>query len=76
MWGIIVCLPLMFDFQKGGVAYLDWFWLAVPVNIAVHAVVDDLKANRHKINLWHDQLFHLGQILITWGLWVWLFGSK
>lgn len=70
MWGIIVCLPLMFDFQTGGVADLGLFWLAVPANIVVHTVVDDLKANKHKINLWHDQLFHLGQILLTWGIWI------
>ena len=28
-------------------------------------LVDDLKANRKKINLWHDQLIHMSQIAVT-----------
>ena len=36
------------------------------VNIVIHAVVDDLKANKKKINLWVDQLIHLIQIIATW----------
>jgi hypothetical protein len=34
-------------------------------NVVVHAVVDDLKANRKKINLWVDQLIHIMQIILT-----------
>lgn len=29
------------------------------------ALVDDLKANRKKINLWQDQLIHMWQIAVT-----------
>ena len=36
------------------------------VNIIIHAIVDNLKANAKKINLIEDQLIHLLQILITW----------
>ena len=36
------------------------------INIVIHAVVDDLKANKKKINLWIDQLIHLIQIIATW----------
>lgn len=36
------------------------------INIVIHAVVDDLKANKKKINLWVDQLIHLIQIIATW----------
>lgn len=35
------------------------------VNACIHAFVDDLKANRHKINLITDQLIHIGQISIA-----------
>lgn len=65
MWGILVFLPLTFFCDEFG-----WFWLALPINIAIHCVVDDLKANRKAINLWQDQLIHLAQILATWWLWV------
>ncbi len=35
----------------------------IVVNTGIHFVVDDMKANRHKINLIEDQNFHLLQIL-------------
>lgn len=36
------------------------------INTAIHAFVDDLKANKFKINLVEDQLAHLLQIICTW----------
>ena len=36
------------------------------INTAIHAFVDDLKANKFKINLVEDQLVHLTQIICTW----------
>ena len=36
------------------------------INLCIHMVVDNLKANLKKINLVQDQLCHLVQILITW----------
>ena len=65
MWGILVFLPLTFFCDEFG-----WFWLALPTNIAIHYVVDNLKANKRAINLWQDQLIHFMQILVTWALWV------
>lgn len=65
MWGILVFLPIAFFDHELGL-----FWLALPINIAIHYVVDDLKANRKAINLWQDQLIHLTQILVTWWLWM------
>ena len=35
-------------------------------NVILHMVVDDLKANKKKINLVQDQSFHLGQIIGSW----------
>ena len=35
-------------------------------NIMIHAFTDNLKANEFKINLWHDQLIHMCQIVGTW----------
>ena len=36
------------------------------INAIIHSVVDDLKANKHKINLITDQTIHFIQIIITW----------
>lgn len=35
-------------------------------NWVTHCVVDDYKANKKNINLIHDQLIHVLQIIITW----------
>lgn len=35
-------------------------------NMGIHMFVDDMKANKKKINLIQDQLIHLVQILGTW----------
>jgi hypothetical protein len=55
-WSIAVCLPLWDS------PILPW---AIIGNTIIHAVVDDLKANRSKLNLIQDQLLHLAQIVIT-----------
>ena len=36
------------------------------INTAIHAFIDNLKANKFKINLVEDQLAHLLQIICTW----------
>lgn len=35
-------------------------------NTIIHAIVDDLKANKYCINLIIDQSIHFAQIIITW----------
>lgn len=58
-WSIFVCAPFYSS---------NHLLLAIILNTAVHAVVDDLKANRKKISLVQDQLMHLAQILITFAI--------
>lgn len=61
-WSFMVMLPIAFanDFE------LDTSFLIVFIcNLIIHAVIDDLKANKRKINLWADQCIHLCQIAIT-----------
>ena len=55
-WSIFICAPFYTS---------EHFFLAIILNTIVHAIVDDLKANRKAINLVQDQLIHLGQILVT-----------
>ena len=62
-WSIFICAPFFAS---------SWFLVAVVLNTIVHAIIDDLKANRFKINLIQDQLLHLGQILITFGAFMFL----
>jgi hypothetical protein len=61
-WSIMVHLP--FIVING---FKDSLVLSVIIIIQaiLHAFVDDLKANRYKINLWQDQTFHIMQTMIS-----------
>lgn len=59
-WTFMIMLPLM---TSGEITPL--FCVCFVANILIHGYVDDLKANRHKINLWQDQLIHIVQIIVT-----------
>lgn len=48
---------------------LPYFILLV-VNMIIHYIVDNLKANKLKINLIADQNIHLFQILISWAVYM------
>ena len=61
-WTFMIMLPLMYavDFK------VDSFLLFLfVINILMHTIVDDLKANDKCINLWQDQLIHMCQITMT-----------
>jgi len=64
-WSIMTFLPILIYSLCNNIN-LNWFYLAIPINLAIHAVVDDLKANKLKINLVIDQSIHFIQIIITW----------
>lgn len=59
-WSIMINLPLFF-------LYIPDILLLISVilNAIVHFFVDDLKANKKKINLCFDQSIHFIQILVT-----------
>ena len=61
-WSFMISLPILyFGFTK-------WIMVAILSNTIIHGIVDDLKANKHKINLIMDQSIHIVQIVITWVL--------
>lgn len=63
-WSFMIMLPIAFatGWFQGNTA---WLLLAYPVNMGIHMFVDDLKANKLKINLITDQLIHFTQIGLT-----------
>ena len=68
-WSIMVFLPILI-YSLHNQIDLDWFYLVLPINLIVHAIIDDLKANKFKINLIIDQSIHFIQIFITWLIFV------
>ena len=61
-WTFMIMLPIAIalHFNIG-----NWIFAYI-INMVIHAYVDNLKANKHKINLIIDQLIHIIQIIITW----------
>jgi hypothetical protein len=61
-WAFMIMLPIAINLNFE----INFVFIAIFVaNLTVHAIVDDLKANRRKINLWTDQLIHIVQIVLT-----------
>jgi hypothetical protein len=61
-WTFMIMLPIAYvmGFQ------IDFlFGIMFGANLVIHAIIDNDKANKFKINLWVDQIIHLVQILGT-----------
>ena len=64
-WSFMVMLvPTAYVVLFGG----TWYPILFAGNVLIHMFVDDLKANRKRINLIQDQGIHMLQIL-----WIWLY---
>ena len=61
-WAFMVMSPIA---AYMGFEPTNLFFVMMVVNSVIHALVDDLKANKYKINLIVDQSIHLAQIVIT-----------
>ena len=67
-WSIMILIPAMIFYNLPGLLLLTAFI----INAVIHYHIDDLKANKHKINLMVDQTVHLLQIITTWIIvWQW-----
>ena len=66
-WSFTTTLPfLVIAFIQNNELLAVLLMVSYIINTAIHAFVDDLKANKFKINLVEDQLIHLAQIICTW----------
>lgn len=61
-WAFMIMLPIAFvyDFDIS-----KFFVYIFALNVIVHAITDNEKANKFTINLWVDQLIHISQIILT-----------
>lgn len=67
-WCVSIHIPVMVWWHFYGGFSIVAFLLNFVLQIAIHAVVDDLKANKRKINLITDQLVHVLQICVSFVL--------
>lgn len=61
-WSFMIMLPIALYY---GFDVSVMFIVTLILNVIIHALVDDLKANHKLINLWVDQIIHLLQIALT-----------
>ena len=59
-WSFMIHIPFMFF----SISY-NFIVISIIINMFIHTFVDDLKANKLKINLIQDQFLHLFQITLT-----------
>lgn len=72
-WSFVITVPLKvystaMHFGNGWILAIMFL-----VNATIHAIIDDLKANKKKINLVIDQSLHIIQILITFTVYYFIF---
>lgn len=61
-WSIMIILPMYFL-----TSVMDNILISLILfNTIIHAYVDNLKANKYKINLIVDQIIHIIQIILTY----------
>lgn len=66
-WSFMIMLPIAIALKFN--VDINFFLMFI-INAVFHAGIDDLKANKFRINLWQDQLTHIGQIVVTLVLYI------
>ena len=61
-WAFMIMLPIAFAERF---SFSKFYAIALVNNAIIHGTVDNLKANKLKINLIQDQSIHIMQIVIT-----------
>lgn len=66
-WAFMISLPIMLNMRL----HLTMEFVVIfIVQLLIHAIIDDLKANEKMINLWIDQLIHIAQIVAMFAYFV------
>lgn len=61
-WTFMIMLPIAFVYKFNVSMFFVYIFI---LNVIVHAITDNEKANKLTINLWADQLIHISQIILT-----------
>ena len=62
----IMVIPAIYTYFHSNNFFNLLFIIFFIFNWTIHTIIDDYKANKFKLNLIQDQLFHFIQIIITW----------
>ncbi len=81
-WAFMMILPcgiaswmcIQTDYSWKPVFTTLFYALLILLNTVAHYAIDNAKANKNEINLVGDQILHILQTFITWGLWTIVIG--
>lgn len=70
-WSVTVHLPIILFIMLGwhhhdSIILDTVLMVSFLIHTGIHAYVDDVKANKHKINLITDQIIHFVQLITIW----------
>ena len=60
-----ITIGLLFNLNYVDTDYFKYF-LVMGLNIVIHSIIDNTKANLKRMSLTQDQLCHIVQIFCTW----------
>lgn len=63
---MIMLVPTIYTYFNPNELIYKMYVFVFCFNWVIHCIIDDCKANKKNINLIHDQLIHILQIVITW----------
>ena len=67
-WTFMIMLPIALFMMYSREYFVVPYSICFVINWVIHAIVDDLKANKKIISLVIDQSCHIIQIAFTWGV--------
>lgn len=67
-WTFMIMLPIALFMMYSREYFVVSYSICFVINWIIHAIVDDLKANKKIISLVIDQSCHIIQIAFTWGV--------
>lgn len=65
-WAFMISLPLWVYSFLGNDIIQPVLVVTMIINTILHAYIDNLKANKLKLNLVQDQILHIDQVVGTW----------
>ena len=65
-WTFMTMLPIVIYYRSTLDSIIIKYVVIFIINVMCHAFIDNLRANKYKINLVTEQLLHVAQILLTY----------
>ena len=70
-WAFMIHIPIIIYSKIFNISIIpQWFITIFAINLVIHIITDNEKANNKRINLVQDQIIHFLQIIITYTFYI------